>query len=209
MNTQACVNMDGAFELFKNALGRWTLKCPSIALIGGVHGDVSAREREHEHEHEHEHEQEEDMQVIRSDQCVQENLQTAIYENVSVVRAFPIFAPTEGVSIVGSNAQELVWIESLDSLSTSQRGAVLQALQEREFMPEILRLMSVSSFTTPSTWTIQTNRGTTELLLKGEEDIRRLSVKTLIVSDSYGVQFLIKDLPSLDRHSRRLLDRFF
>ena len=149
------------------------------------------------------------MQVIRSDQCVQENLQTAIYENVSVVRAFPIFAPTEGVSIVGSNAQELVWIESLDSLSTSQRGAVLQALQEREFMPEILRLMSVSSFTTPSTWTIQTNRGTTELLLKGEEDIRRLSVKTLIVSDSYGVQFLIKDLPSLDRHSRRLLDRFF
>jgi hypothetical protein len=125
------------------------------------------------------------------------------------VRAFPIFAPTEGVSIVGSNAQELVWIESLDSLSTSQRGAVLQALQEREFMPEILRLMSVSSFTTPSTWTIQTNRGTTELLLKGEEDIRRLSVKTLIVSDSYGVQFLIKDLPSLDRHSRRLLDRFF
>ena len=41
-----------------------------------------------------------------------------------------------------------------------------------------------------------------------EEDIRRISGKTLIVADEHGVQFLIRDLPALDRHSRKLLDRF-
>ena len=55
---------------------------------------------------------------------------------------------------------------------------------------------------------MQTNRGPTEFVLKGEEDIRRLSTRTLIVADAHGVQFLIRDLPALDKHTRKLLDRF-
>jgi hypothetical protein len=55
---------------------------------------------------------------------------------------------------------------------------------------------------------VQTNRGQAQFVLRGEEDIRRLSGKTLIVADAHGVQFLIRDLPALDRHSRKLLDRF-
>lgn len=131
------------------------------------------------------------------------------YREVVVVRAFPIEAPATGISILSSDARELVWIETLDLLEASQRTSVETALREREFMPEILKLNSVSGFTTPCVWQIQTSRGPTELELKGEEDIRRLSAKTLIVSDRFGVQFLIKDLPKLDRHSRKLLDRFF
>ncbi len=131
------------------------------------------------------------------------------YEEVVVVRAFPIEAPNAGISILSSDARELVWIETLESLSDAQRASLEEALREREFMPEILKLDKVSGFTTPCIWHIQTSRGPTELELKGEEDIRRLSGKTLIVSDRYGVQFLIKDLPLLDRHSRKLLDRFF
>ncbi len=131
------------------------------------------------------------------------------YEEVVVVRAFPIEAPNAGISILSSDARELVWIETLESLSDAQRASLEEALREREFMPEILKLDKVSGFTTPCIWHIQTSRGPTELELKGEEDIKRLSGKTLIVSDRYGVQFLIKDLPLLDRHSRKLLDRFF
>ena len=41
-----------------------------------------------------------------------------------------------------------------------------------------------------------------------EEDIRRIGREGLLVLDSHGVQFLIRDLAQLDRHSRRLLDRF-
>jgi hypothetical protein len=46
------------------------------------------------------------------------------------------------------------------------------------------------------------------LLLKGEEDIRRLSASVLLVTDAHGVQFLIRDLARMDRYSRKLLDRF-
>ncbi len=124
------------------------------------------------------------------------------------VRAFPIAAPQQSISILSAEGKELVWIESLDALPQNEREHVLQALQGREFMPEILRLDGVNSFSTPSVWRVQTSRGATEFVLKGEEDIRRLSPTTLIVADAHGVQFLIRDLPALDRHTRKLLDRF-
>ena len=132
----------------------------------------------------------------------------SVHSGVVVVRAFPIASASEGISVLSVDGKELVWIEHLDHLSENQRATVLRALQEREFMPEIERLEGVNSFSTPSVWRVQTNRGATEFVLKGEEDIRRLSIHTLIVSDAHGVQYLIRHLPSLDRHTRKLLDRF-
>lgn len=125
-----------------------------------------------------------------------------------VVRAFPIAAPQQSISILSAEGKELVWIDDLAQVPSNERHWVEQALQGREFMPEITRLDGVNSFSTPSIWRVQTSRGETELVLKGEEDIRRLSPTTLIVADAHGVQFLIRDLPSLDRHTRKLLDRF-
>ncbi len=125
-----------------------------------------------------------------------------------VARAFPIAEPEQSISILSAEGKELAWVERLSDLPVHAREIVAQALQGREFMPEILRLDGVNSFSTPSVWQVQTNRGPTQLVLKGEEDIRRLSAHRLIVADAHGVQFLIRDLPSLDRHTRKLLDRF-
>ncbi|MSQ66045.1 MAG: DUF1854 domain-containing protein [Limnohabitans sp.] len=131
-----------------------------------------------------------------------------LHHGVVVVRAFPIGAPDEAVSILSAEGHELLWLPEPLQLPLAQKEAVLAALQAREFMPEIQRVDAVSSFTTPSTWSVQTHRGFTQFVLRGEEDIRRISSKTLIVADEHGVQFLIRDLPALDRHSRKLLDRF-
>ncbi len=125
-----------------------------------------------------------------------------------VARAFPIAASEQCISVLSAEGKELAWIENLSDLPAQIRDIIQQALQGREFMPEILRLDGVNSFSTPSVWRVQTNRGPTQLVLKGEEDIRRLSAHRLIVADAHGVQFLIRDLPSLDRHTRKLLDRF-
>ena len=127
---------------------------------------------------------------------------------VVVVRAFPIAQPQRSISILSPEGKELVWIDDLAQVPEHDRTLVEQALQGREFMPEITRLDGVNSFSTPSIWRVQTNRGAAELVLKGEEDSRRLSPTTLIVADAHGVQFLIRDLPALDRHTRKLLDRF-
>jgi Domain of unknown function (DUF1854) len=93
-------------------------------------------------------------------------------------------------------------------LDEALRTQVLQALNERELLPEILQLQTVSSFATPSTWTVQTNRGTTQFMLKGEEDIRRLTGTVLLINDAHGVQYMIRDLAAMDKYSRKLLDRF-
>jgi len=130
------------------------------------------------------------------------------HEGVVPVRAFPISATEEGLSLVDADGHELAWINALSDLPAATQAAVQRGLQEREFMPEIQRLEGVSSYATPSTWTVDTDRGRFDFVLKGEEDIRRLSSGTLLVADSHGVQFLIRDLFALDRHSRRLLDRF-
>jgi hypothetical protein len=130
------------------------------------------------------------------------------HENVIAVRSFPVAAPDEGVALLDAEGHELLWIEVLDDLPAAVLANVERALTQREFMPRILKLRGVSSLVAPCTWDIETDRGDTSLLLKGEEDIRRLSATVLLVTDSHGVQFLIRDLAQMDRHSRKLLDRF-
>lgn len=127
---------------------------------------------------------------------------------VMPVRAFPISAADEGLSLVDADGHELLWIERLSDMPQAMQEAVRRGLQEREFMPEIQRLKAVSSFATPSTWQVDTDRGAFEFVLKGEEDIRRLGGGALLVADSHGVQFLVRDRFGLDRHSKKLLDRF-
>jgi hypothetical protein len=131
-----------------------------------------------------------------------------IFENVVPVRAFPISAPDGGVSLMSAEGQELLWLDSLNDLPHPELELISQALSQREFMPEIQRLSAVSGFVTPCTWFVETDRGATRFILKGEEDIRRLNSSTLMISDSQGIHYLLRDLSALDRMSRKLLDRF-
>lgn len=129
-------------------------------------------------------------------------------EAITPVRAFPLAAPDEGVSLVGSDGHERLWIPHLDQLPPPQRMLIEAELADHEFMPQILRIRSVSTFSTPSTWLVDTDRGDTRLVLKGEEDIRRLAGNALLIVDSQGIAFRVADAKALDRQSKRLLERF-
>jgi hypothetical protein len=131
-----------------------------------------------------------------------------VCEGVVPVRAFPISAADEGVSLVSTDGSEVAWFDRVADLPDDLRGLVEAELASREFMPEIKRIASVSSFATPSTWHVETDRGATQLVLKGEEDIRRLGRTALLIADSNGIQFLVREIQALDRGSRRILDRF-
>ena len=125
------------------------------------------------------------------------------------VRAFPIAAPDEGLSLVGSDGHELLWVERLADLPAAARALVEEELAVREFVPTIQRIRSVSSFSMPSIWELDTDRGPARLQLKAEEDIRRLGSRAhLLIASSDGVQFRVRDTGALDRHSRKLLERF-
>ena len=124
------------------------------------------------------------------------------------VRAFPLAAPDECISLVSLEGRELVWIERLADLPADVRALLQEELALRDFIPEIRQLKSVSSFGTPSVWTVETDRGPTTFVLKGEEDIRRLKGSALLIASGDGVQYSIADMLALDRPSRRLLERF-
>jgi hypothetical protein len=129
-------------------------------------------------------------------------------ESVVPVRAFPIAAPDESIALVNAHGHELAWIDRLSDLPDELRALVEAELASREFMPEINSIQSVSSFATPSTWQVTTDRGETRLILKGEEDIRRLAADGLLIADIHGIHFLIRDRFALDPVSRKILDRF-
>lgn len=127
---------------------------------------------------------------------------------VTPVRAFPLSAPGEGLSLVGPDGHELAWIDKLDQVPESARSLVQEDLAVREFMPQIEQLISVSSFATPCSWRVRTDRGELSFVLKAEEDIRRLPGGGLLISSAEGLQLAVRDRFALDRPSRKLLDRF-
>jgi hypothetical protein len=131
-----------------------------------------------------------------------------VYEGVVPVRAFPLVAPDEGVSLVSTEGRELAWVPHLGELQREARALIEEELAGREFVPTVKRIESVSSFSTPSTWSVTTDRGQTRFVLKGEEDIRRLGEGALLIASAEGINFRIADRRALDRHSRGLLERF-
>ena len=58
------------------------------------------------------------------------------------------------------------------------------------------------------TWTVETDRGEARFVLKGEEDIRRLANGALLIADPHGLSDRVRDRFALDRHSRKLIERF-
>ena len=131
-----------------------------------------------------------------------------VHEGVVPVRAFPLTAPAEGLSLVGTDGRELAWVPQLGELPADARALVEGELATREFVPTVLRIEGVSSFSTPSTWSVVTDRGTTRFVLKGEEDIRRLADGALLIASGEGINFRIADRWALDRKSRGVLERF-
>jgi len=82
-----------------------------------------------------------------------------LYENVAPVRAFPIQAPEEGLSLVNTDGKEIAWLDHLSDLPSEQADMVREDLAGREFMPVIQTIQSVTSYATPCTWKVKTDRG--------------------------------------------------
>ena len=125
------------------------------------------------------------------------------------VRAFHIQAPQDGISLVDPEGHEVAWFAQLAAIPEPARALIEEELARREFMPVIQRIAAVSGFSTPCTWTVDTDRGRTEFVLRGDEDIRRIgSAHALLIVDAHGINYLVSDQFALDTYSKRVLDRF-
>lgn len=136
------------------------------------------------------------------------NSDGTVFNDINFVRAFPISAPDQGLSIISNDGHELAWIPSLAEMPAQIKALIEIELVQREFMPVIQRINQVSSFATPSIWDVMTDKGNTQLTLKAEDQIWRLKNNRLLITDKNGVNFMINNIEQLDKHSRKLLDRF-
>ena len=133
----------------------------------------------------------------------------ARFEGVVPVRAFPIQAPEDGISIVNLDGEEVAWVDALCDVPEPIQTLIREELAAREFMPVLHEILSVTSFSTPCTWTVATDRGQTEFVLRGDEDIRRIGTEgALLIADSHGIQYLVRDQFALNAQSKKILDRF-
>lgn len=149
-----------------------------------------------------------DLQLDAHGRLLLTDLHGTVHAGVTPVRAHPISAPDEGLSLVGAHGHELAWVERLSALPEAPRRLLEAELAAREFHPTLRRLISVNTFGTPSTWRIETDRGEVDFVLKSEEDIRRLEGGRLLITSTHGVQLDVPDRWALDKTSKRLLERF-
>jgi Domain of unknown function (DUF1854) len=131
------------------------------------------------------------------------------FEGVVPVRAFPILSPEVGISLVNTDSEEVGWVDRLADVPEPAQSLIREELAAREFMPVIAQIVSVSSFSTPCTWTVETDRGRTAFVLRGDEDIRRIGKdNALLIADTHGIQYLVRDQFALNAASKKILDRF-
>jgi hypothetical protein len=126
--------------------------------------------------------------------------------DVDVLRAFPISAPSESVSIVAANGHELAWIDALATLDPAVRTLLETELSLRDFLPVIQRIETVSDGE-PAEWGVVTDRGRRRFTVSHADDILLQPDGAVFITDAFGVRYTIRDLAAIDSRSRRLLEK--
>lgn len=132
-----------------------------------------------------------------------------VHAGLTPVRAFPIAAPDELISLVGANGKEVFWIERMDAMPEPIQALLAEEFAVREFVPEVLCIEAIDAISVPSVWTVLTDKGSAQLGLKAEEDIRKLDGRHhLLITSRDGVQYRITDAQKLDKQSQKFLELF-
>jgi hypothetical protein len=129
-----------------------------------------------------------------------------VFKDVSVIPLFPITASQRWISLVNSEGEEIACFESLDGISPQTLKLMEEELAMREFVPVIEKVISVSGTQEPCEWVVDTNHGRTSFVIKAEEDVRRVSAKSVVFTDANGIRFRVDDMRKLDSRSRAFVE---
>jgi hypothetical protein len=132
----------------------------------------------------------------------------ARHGNVDVLRAFPISDPRGPVAIVATDGAELAWIASLEAAPASLRAMLEEHLAQREFLPVIERIESVSDGE-PAEWAVETDRGPRRFKVAHCDDITRLPDDSAFVTDTDGIRYKIHSMAQLSLRERKLFEKMF
>jgi hypothetical protein len=128
---------------------------------------------------------------------------------VRVVPLFPLTEPLGPFVLLGPEEREVAYFGHLGQIEDeSQRKLVEGELSLQLFLPQITSVLHVSTYDFPSVWVVRTDRGQTNLELASEDCFRRLGRYSLLIREQSGLEFRVADWNSLDKRTRKILERF-
>ncbi|MDH7571166.1 MAG: DUF1854 domain-containing protein [Armatimonadota bacterium] len=128
------------------------------------------------------------------------------YENLRPVRAFPLSAPDRNIALMDSKNKEVGMIADIRKLDKQSRRVLEEELKMVYFMPQVRAILDVKWQHHFTTWTIETDRGQRTIQVRERGDIRTLPDGRIILTDTNGIKYEIRDPKALDERSQEFLE---
>jgi hypothetical protein len=138
------------------------------------------------------------------------SLQTAGEEPINglkAVRAFPLTAPSRLISLMDDEGHEVAVIADSRQLPEESQRILEEELEVTYFMPQVLRIRTVTGIHGMTTWELETDRGNTTAYVRDRNDIRRLPGGRVVLVDVHGIKYDIPNWHNLDPRSAELLEQ--
>jgi hypothetical protein len=132
------------------------------------------------------------------------------FDNVEVIRCFPLTLPDRYITLIGEDGNELGVVRDPALLDAESREAVESLLARRYFTPEIQRIDRLTLEASLWRWQVTTNRGSVTFYLRGVRDsIHEVAPGRWQIFSVDGQRYEIRDLGALDARSRALFEGLF
>ena len=129
--------------------------------------------------------------------------------NVHPAKLFPLTEKDHWISIQSEGAREILCIEDPQSLPEPSRTLLLDALALRDFVPIIQVIHRIVRLADGHVWHVTTDRGNTSFEVETDESIQALGHGRLVIVDRRNTRYLIPNVASLDRVSKRKLEHYY
>ncbi len=124
------------------------------------------------------------------------------WRKIAVRRAFPYSDPGHFISLVLGD-EHIGIIGDLEDLDAESRGHLKDALAKRYHIPEVTRILSVREVQSTAVWTVETDRGAREFVVRDRHNFRRIKGGDRIIINVDGNRFLISRGRRMDADSHK------
>lgn len=129
------------------------------------------------------------------------------HANVRVVPAFPVTRPDRFLYLLDEYDNELGLLADPRRLDRESRDLVIAQAEEAYFLPRITRIVRVDERMGIARWQVETDRGASAFdVVSRSESVWYIGRNRIVIRDSDGNRYLIEDIKTLDRRSRKLAD---
>ncbi len=131
------------------------------------------------------------------------------YEDVQVLRAFPLSMPAHFLSIWDKDDAEIGIIADPGLLEDQAQKVVAEHLRRRYHIPVVTRIVHARERFGTIDWEVETDRGPVKFTTKNlRENIQRPAPGRVIINDLDENRYDILNFEAMDRHSQGLLFRY-